>query len=354
MVNAYATFSKSEQKVTIDHTKVGGATLTDFPVMIRLAPNKFSTRNALSILQGQTPLYVETEKWTPSEAILWTRVPAISPSTDTILRVSPELNPGYIGDVGTPAARSVWNIGYKAVYHFAGNALDSTQYAHHAQWVGTPGYTAGRVGDAASFNGSNYLTVPDSDDFSLKTSGHLLVSTHFSPAQLVMPSSRSDGQIRFLSKSASNQHEWCMNYYNEGSERDQGIAFYIFNLDGGLGTGHYMAPYGDPDNIIGVNEWEHLMGRGDESAAVIHGSTRSHWVSTYKNGGFRYGQSLDSTAPITPTNGTAPVTIGHSLPFSSYLIGRLDEVRVDSAPRSDAWIQADYYSQMGQLAVASP
>jgi hypothetical protein len=362
--------------LTIDQTRVD-ANLTDFPLLVHLSASSGANSANLSALftalttdanrkkiavttaDGLSQCYVEIEKWDAAsrQAWLWVKVPSLSGSVDTALYVYYDAkqadNTAYVGDSGSAPAQNVWDSGYKAVYHLgdSGNTvIDSTRHAHHGTKIGGgPTAVAGRVGDAALFSGSNYISIPDSDDFTLRTSGHLIVSTWFSPAALVMSSSRSDGQIRFLSKSSANNHEWCMNYYNDGSERDQGIAFYFFNLDGGLGTGHYAAPYGSAENQIAVGGWEQISGRGDWASASFGGGTHSQWVSVYKNGTYRYGQNINNTATINPGNGSAPVTLGHSLAFDSWLKGRMDEVRIDAAARSDAWMKADYYSQTDGL-----
>ncbi|MCK5499101.1 MAG: DUF2341 domain-containing protein, partial [Gammaproteobacteria bacterium] len=371
--------SSGSLKLTIDRAKVSSS-LSDFPVLVHLgsssgtnsadtsavftALGSDANRKKISVTTASgTELYVEIEKWDTAskEAWLWVKVPSISSSQDTVLYLNYDQNRGdnivYVGDIGSTPAQNVWDSGFKAVYHMndvGSTVKDSTRNAHDGTKVGgAPDPVMGKVGPSALFTGSNYINIPDHDDFSLVETRHLLVSSWFSPSDLVMSSSRSDGQIRFLSKSANNNHEWCMNYYNDGSTRDQGIAAYFFNLDGGLGTGHYMWPYGDTRNEIEVNEWEHLMGRGDEDPAVINGYTRSHWVSTYKNGVYRNGQNMDNTATINPQNGNAPVTMGHSLSFDSWLEGRLDEVRIDSAPRSDAWIKASHYSDADNLIAIS-
>lgn len=363
-------------KITIDHTKIS-ETLSDFPVLLHLAPSSGlnladlspvfaelgddsnATKIAVTAADATTELYVEIEEWDAAgnQAWLWVNVPTVSADVDTVLYFHYDKNraenTSYVGLTGSAPAMDVWNNGFKAVYHmndFGSVVADSTRNGHDGEKIGgVLDPVAGAVGPSASFTGANYISIPDQDDFSLVTEGHLIVSAWFSPSKLVMSSSRSDGQIRFLAKSANNEHEWCMNYYNEGSARDQGIAFYWFNADGGLGTGHYAAPYGTADNEIGVGEWQHLVGRGDEDSAVINGTSRSHWVSIYKNGEYRNGQTMNATATITPTNRSAPVTLGHSLSFDSWLEGRMDEVRIDSAPRSDAWMGADYASMTDGL-----
>ena len=86
--------------------------------------------------------------------------------------------------------------------------VDSTVYAHNGTKIGgAPDPTPGIIGPSALFTGSNYISIPDHDDFSIPTTGHLIVTTWFSPSALVMSSSRSDGQIRFLAKSANSNHE---------------------------------------------------------------------------------------------------------------------------------------------------
>ncbi len=366
-------------RITIDETKID-ADLSDFPVLVHLSSSSGVSgvdlsyvfdalgsdanrkKIALTASNGTTLLYAEIEHWDTAshQAWIWTKVPSISSSvsTDIYLYYDPNHadNTARVGDTGSTTAQNVWDDGFRAVYHMntvGSTVQDSTRNAHHGTWVG--GATSpvmGMVGPSARFTGSNYIEVPDHDDFSLVETRHLIVSTWFSPSSLVMPTTDPAGQIRLLSKTASGQNEWTLNYYNDGTPRDQGIAWYMCNLGGGLCTGHYMWPYGDPRNNIAVDEWEHLTGRADEDSAVINGTSHTHWVSTYKNGDFRNGQSMDATATIVPGNGVTPFVMGHDLSWpDSWLMGRLDEVRVESAPRADAWIRASYHAQIDDLLV---
>ena len=364
-------------KLTIDHTKVN-APLSDFPVMVHLgkssALNSADTsfvftelgsdanRKKIAITTASgTELNVEIEKWDTAnkEAWLWVKVPSISNSQDTVLYLTYDKNradnTNMVGDTGSTPAKNVWNSGYVAVYHMndIGSIVkDSTQNAHNGMKKGgTPDPVSGKLGPSALFTGTNYIEVPDHNQFSLVNTRHLIVSTWFSPSALVMSTTDTDDyQIRLLSKTGSNANEWTLDYHNDGSPRDQGIAWYLCSLAGGLCTGHYMYPYGDSRNNIAVNEWEQLTGRGDEDSAVINGVSRTHWVSTYKNGDYRNGQTMDATAAIVSGNGNAPFVMGHDLSWpNSWLKGKLDEVRIESTPRSDAWIKASYSSESDTL-----
>jgi len=99
-----------------------------------------------------------------------------------------------VGDTGSTPAKNVWNSGYVAVYHMndIGSIVkDSTQNAHNGMKKGgTPDPVSGKLGPSALFTGTNYIEVPDHNQFSLVNTRHLIVSTWFSPSALVMSTNR--------------------------------------------------------------------------------------------------------------------------------------------------------------------
>jgi hypothetical protein len=113
-------------KIIIDKTKID-STLYNFPILIKLsnlcgtgsfnAAQVFnelvsdSNRKKIAITTSdeETQCYVEIESWntTTEDAILWTKVPEVSSSSDTVLYLHYDStqsdNTSYVGDTGDTA-----------------------------------------------------------------------------------------------------------------------------------------------------------------------------------------------------------------------------------------------------------
>ena len=137
---------------SIDSSKID-AGLTNFPVGIKIESSTgfMSGLGAtdwqnLHATVGGTECYVEVEKWddTSDVAVLWVRVPTVSSSSNTVIKVETGAsNTSYVGETSDTAAQNVWDSNFVAVYHLAqdpsggtGCILDSTANENH----GTPGY----------------------------------------------------------------------------------------------------------------------------------------------------------------------------------------------------------------------
>jgi hypothetical protein len=351
-------------EITLDHTRIDSE-LTDFPILIHLSSNSGisgtdltavfdelgdnSKKIALTAADGVTQLYVEVEKWDSDnqEATLWVNVPVVSNTEDTILKLfydkNREDNTGFVGDPGSMPAEHVWDSNYKGVWHLGENGsgvtgefLDSTR--QHYNGTGgngatneTPIRVASRIGDGQSFDGANdYIQVPDHDDFSQPTTGELTVSLWLSPAVYNFPSSGSSHYINYLGKVASGQSEWGFRMHDrDNTDRPQRIAWYLWSLAGGSGIGSYT------QSPIAINEWVYIVGKADRT-----------YTYAYRNGEFADRDQYSPT--VVPQNGTAPLRIG-SRDLETWWMGRLDEVRISSVARSDAWIKASYYSESDSL-----
>jgi len=178
-----------------------------------------------------------------------------------------------------------------------------------------------------AFNGVNsYVEVPDSEEFSVSTTGALTVAAWVRPDTLTFPHDERKGYVNWLGKGTgqgrSAQQEWAFRMYNlntpEGLSRPNRIGFYLFSPSGGLGIGSYFQ---DP---VQTSEWIHVVGAADGTRTYI-----------YKNGVFRrcdqYRGATDRSCGrhafiVTPTHGSAPLRMGH-VEGSSYFLGGLSEVR---------------------------
>src|SRR5580704_1478722 len=162
----------------------------------------------------------------------------------------------------------------------------------------------------AWFNGVNsFVEAPDSDDFSVTTTGALSISAWLRPDTLTFSKTQGSGYVDWLGKGEGSgengQEEWYFRMYSLGNTegRENRISFYIFNPQGGLGIGsHFQDP-------VTPGQWIHVVGVID-----------AHNTYLYKDGVLR---DCDQYAPgpkqagcdqynffITPANGAAPLRMG--------------------------------------------
>jgi len=170
--------------ITIDHNQVAGSGFSNFPLLISLLDTDlrwdvqssgndiaFSSENIW--LDHEIELFNQTYSGTQAKLVVWVRIPVLSASSDTIIRM-------YYGN-STMSSRQnpegVWNSNYKAVYHMnqdpsSSNILDSTSNNYD---LTTTGFTSdtrfydGKLGTAIAFDGiDDYLYI---NSFSGPTNG---------------------------------------------------------------------------------------------------------------------------------------------------------------------------------------
>jgi hypothetical protein len=359
-------------KLAIDYDRIE-ENLFDFPLLVHLSPS--SGRNsddasgifdelesdsdrkkiAFTTSDGKTQCYAEIEDWSNAkrEAWIWVKVPEISSGENTFLYFyydrQADDNSSFVGDTGSKIAQNVWDTNFVMVQHLdenghgiEGEYIDST-FRHNNGTGGrgkpeqTPSRTDSKIGQGQLFDGlDDYIEVPDCDQFSATTTGGLTISFWMSPR--VENFSTPDNNIRFLGKGDPKQYEWSFVMYNQdGTDRPQRISFYIFNLNGGLGAGHYT------QEPVAVNEWVYITGKID-----------GNYIYIYKNGEYinksNYTMAMGTIPKIVPENGNAPLRIGtRNLEDHDWWNGRVDELRISGVPRSSAWIKASYYSENDSL-----
>jgi hypothetical protein len=205
--------------------------------------------------------------------------------------------------------------------------------------------TVARGQSFLQFDGlTNYVEVPDSQDFSVSTTGGLTVSAWMRPDVLNFPTPEGPGYVHWLGKGTPRrgptpaQHEWVFRMYNlENAEnRPNRISFYVFNLSGGEGIGSYFQ---DP---VTPGEWIHVVGVADTEKTYIFKNGVFRRCDQYRGTGPRTCQQYDSSRWIQPEHGSAPVRMG-TRDFRSYFQGSVAEVRVWNRPLTAEEI-ADLYA----------
>jgi hypothetical protein len=161
----------------------------------------------------------------------------------------------------------------------------------------------------------NYVEVGSSPLFSVATTGALTVSVWMVPQVLTFTHSVK-GYVHWLGKGirfgSSGQQEWTFRMYNLANDanRPNRISFYVFNLEGRLGSGSY---YEDRNNPIVAGQWLHLTGVADNGAITIYkdGIDTGHCFQYQGDGPCRHQvDAAGNRIIINPAAGSAPLRIG--------------------------------------------
>lgn len=301
----------------------GSATLTNFPVALRLSeqipgfryadfssPSDGADLRATDAATGKT-LPHEIERWDPSgTSIVWVAVSTLSGQNTALTlhwRNANATMPGYT------ASGSTWEHGFSGVWHLKSTAAsDSTANANHGASYGGVTAVPGVLGHGLSFTGNNYVEVPHHATLGADVAGSLTVSTWFNA---YVDLSRTNDVSRMLEK---GDGYFLINGYGSGG----GVVFLIKQND----TGIYSIGNGAD---IASNEWRHVCATYNGSAMRLYLDGQPS--ATYNRAGFIDDDLL-------------PLRIG-SDDGGKFFKGVLDETRIERAVRGPDWIKACYDSQ---------
>jgi hypothetical protein len=176
---------------------------------------------------------------------------------------------------------------------------------------------------AADFTGAGqYLEVPDSPMLSIPTTGMLTIEAWIRPDTLRFSQTEGSGYVYWLGKGRPRAQEYAMRMYSdintEQPPRPNRISGYVFNLDGGLGSGAYVQ---DP---VTSGTWIMI----DLVIDTVHTNPAAPTgtVKIYKDGTLRGSQAL-TQFDIHPRRGSAPFEIA-TRNGASYFAGAIGKVAV--------------------------
>ncbi len=298
--------------LTIDHDVIDSS-LTDYPVMVKLDDTNFDfsklRADGYDLIftddTGVNQLKHEVELFDGAneKAVYHVKIPSVSDTVDTVFRM-------YYGDPSVSTDQSdkvnVWDDNFVMVQHMGDSLADSTGNGNDGANYGST-VVDGLNGKARSFDGSDdYVRFSDS----------------------IVPAS-GDFSISFLTtiRTSATQTFGCCRF-------DTGNGFALFGINGTFrfdtnksyqfATG-YTLPLNELINVTieRTNTTKKLFVNG-----VLSNSTTSVNSNNLVLGSiFTFGasQSNDSS-------------------YDNYLDGLLEEYRVHTIARSDAWIKADDYN----------
>jgi hypothetical protein len=237
---------------------------------------------------------------------LWVRVPSLGADPTTLYLY-------YGGPDATPDPAGVWTSSFAGVWHLSDPATrDST--SHHFDLAPKNATKApapapdGIAGGARAYDGTADPLTADQDAFDFGTAS-------FSFSLWLQLPSVPPGYVEPL-------------YHGGTSGGDPGYCVLVGPQ--AVAKVQAQTSYADPSfgTLPTDAGWMHLAGVVDRA---------SHDLRVYVNGARVDHQDLADVGPISHD---VPLALGRS--DQDPFVGALDEVRLSSAPRSDAWIAAAY------------
>ncbi len=317
------------RSVTIDHTKVSGASdLTNFPLMVtttdaalKTVANGGKVQHAqgydivFTNADGTTLLSHEIEKYdaTTGELVVWVKIPTLKVASDTLIFM-------YYGNASystAPSSTAVWDSNYKGVWHLpdatATTVADSTANVKTGTKAssGNPAEASGKVGQGQDFSSDNVAI------------GSLGVANSFTMEAWIKADTLSGsgdystyGFTVMASSAAAGSYSWLA---ARGSE----VRLWAYETNTGL--------YGQTSGAnLTTGAWYHIV------ATATKGSTSK----VYVNGVERLSFTNSGSA-----NWTTACCIGDLRPGRAiYFDGVIDEVRVSDSVRSADWIAFEYHN----------
>ncbi|MHA2393803.1 MAG: DUF2341 domain-containing protein [Promethearchaeota archaeon] len=296
------------KEITFDHTKVSGTSnLINFPVLIsifdtdlhnetQLDGDDIAFNNGTSWLYHEIEVFNQNYNSTHAQLITWVRVPILSPSVDTVIRMY--YGNSTMGSQENP--QGVWDSNYRGVYHLnndpTGTIIDSTNRYNGISYgsMMSSDLIEGKINGALNFDGID-------DTIGL---GAWNPTTDFNP---------SLGTASF----------WLNRTFFDDVSDERQVSFNIWYDTSNRIIVHY---------IIGIDQWEILHeGQGTEVTILRNPSDipRNQWkyisIVWSVSGNF-LRLYIDGTLTSTAT-------------------GLIDEVRISNNIRSTEWINTEYQNQ---------
>jgi len=212
-----------------------------------------------------------------------------------------------------------------AYYHVAGSSEveEDLAGANPGRWT-TTGKRLAHVRlpdgtDVVEFRAGDYVTIQSAPGFSIPTTGRFTVIAWMRPDTLQFVAEEGSGYVHWLGKGKDGAQEWTLRMYSLVNEesRPNRISGYVYNPDGGEGSGAYVQ-----DPVI-VGQWLMI---GFEVSTERSQQYPTGWVAIFRDGIERKRVALDQFS-VTPHAGPAPVRIG-TRDLESFFQGGIGDVAV--------------------------
>ena len=212
-----------------------------------------------------------------------------------------------------------------AYYHVAGDGRVEADLSgiHPGRWT----YKSKKLSHVRLPNGTevvrfapgDYLTIPSSPGFSIPRTGRFTLIAWIDPDTLQFSAEQGTGYVNWLGKGVDGAQEWTLRMYSlvNSENRPNRISGYVFNADGGEGSGAYI------QTPLIVDRWILI---GFEVDTATSAKYPTGWAAIFANGAERGIEGLNQFGVI-PQAGRAPVRIG-TRDRESFFQGGIGDVAV--------------------------
>lgn len=324
----YATPGWNYRKVIMLNASKIPSTQINFPVLIKFDGDTDLSARAqadgddifFTSSDGVTKLSHEIESYSGGNLVAWVKVPILSSAANTKLYMY--YGNGSAGSQENTA--SVWGTDFRGVWHL-GNGMsldagDSTSYANNGS-ISNTGAAGGKIGGAASFNGTNsYINTGSGgslDNLSNLTYSAWVYATGWGEGNYGRVLTKGDTvsyKSLFLADGAPTNSIKSM-------IRSSGTVYYS---DGGVGS-------------MSLNGWKHLT-------MVYNNTAFPRVMRLYIDGNEAVGTQY-ALAGTLDNDSAANLYIGNQHDLTRTFSGYIDEVRVSGVARSADWIKTEYNNQ---------
>lgn len=341
-----------ETTLTIDHTKVmDSVNLIDFPLLVVLHESALKTvsnggnvesNHGYDILfcgANDAKLEHQVESYNPvtGELTAWVKLPVLFNNVDTEIKITCGNN-----SINTNSStENVWNSEYEAVWHMNDNP------------------SATDLQDAAgTFNGQSFGNMTGSDLVVGKIAGAIDFDGNDDYFAIENKSYTNPGEVNTLTVSAwvktdFNNNSWTSNWSLIDFDRSEYFNFFVHGKGyisfctraNGIDDFH-----GGAQGQVNNNEWHHVVAVFDGQAkklfidGVLVGTVNNpHGGQPIGSGTNRFG-FIGEGSEAGSYNGSRN---------NLYYKGKIDELRLIEAVKSDGWIMTEYFNQSNPSAFYS-
>ena len=335
-------------------------TLTDFPVLIRLSAERNAFQyNKCKVANGGDLRFSDSEgnllaheidTWNPNgESLVWVKVPSLTASTKIVAHYGCD----------TPVAvnpKDVWSNGYVGVWHLGESArplLNSTSttdidFTHSNDSDSSPGFydeciafaQGGAVGGSVKFD-----TITDSANAKWRRGGLLAYDpdgklSGFDAISIEIwekVESFDETNLRYLLCKRSTSGDKLSPYYFFMQQPLRPTV--VMRLEGGMNC--FVAAWSGYLTQAHAGAWNFHCAQYDRTMSIHTNYLNGACAGTRSDASATTEQPLISDdAPLCLGNYTLPSTYNSNSP--TVFNGALDELRISSVARSDAWVKATY------------
>lgn len=226
-------------------------------------------------------------------------------------------------------------VGYYPMDENTGTSTaDASSNSNNGSLVSGPTWTAGKIGSALSFNGSNGQSVSVANSPAFNTGSQMTLSVWANQSTATVSKALAS---HWDYVNGSHSGSWALQVSGDSASR---LQFFVADSQTDTGNNYFETDAG----TWAVGGWHHIVVVYDGTQA-----TASNRVKIYIDG-VSTAATMVGTVPSATQNSTAPLMIGDFNGLNRTWNGALDQVKLFSRSLSGAEVSAEYAAQNAGVA----